>query len=64
MSVRLVDANGRLEPSPPRRLFVVPDAALSHSFAASPDGRRFLFARATGSDHIGVILNWTGAGAR
>jgi len=64
MSVRLVEANGRLDPSPPRRLFVVPDAALSHSFSASPDGQRFLFARATGSDHVGVILNWSGAGER
>jgi len=34
------------------------DEPLSQSFVVSPDGQRFLFARATGSDRVGVILNW------
>jgi Tol biopolymer transport system component len=58
MAVRLVEKNGRLEPSPPQRLFAPSDPALSQSFVVSLDGRRFLFARATGSDRVGVILNW------
>ena len=58
MAVRLDEKGGRLEPSPAVRLFVTPDPAVSQSFVVSPDGQRFLFPRATGSDRIGVILNW------
>ncbi|CAN5855601.1 hypothetical protein BH24ACI5_BH24ACI5_14170 [soil metagenome] len=58
MSVRLQEKEGRLEPSTPARLFTLSDPALSTSFVVAADGQRFLFARATGSDRVSVILNW------
>jgi serine/threonine protein kinase len=64
MSVRLTEKAGQLEPSAPERLFSTTDPALSLSFVASPDTQRFLFARATGSDRISVILNWVTAVAK
>jgi serine/threonine protein kinase len=58
MSVSLTEKDGRLDVSPPQRLFSVADPAISRSFAVTADGRRFLFARATGGDRISVVLNW------
>ncbi len=59
MSVRLAEKDGRLEPSAPQRLFTLADSDVTAPYAVAADGQRFLFARATGSDHISVILNWT-----
>jgi eukaryotic-like serine/threonine-protein kinase len=59
MSTRLMEKGGALEPSAPQQLFSITDPALSLSFEAAPDGQRFLFARALGSDRFSVILNWT-----
>ncbi|MEO6212358.1 MAG: protein kinase [Vicinamibacterales bacterium] len=58
MSVRLSEKDGTLEPSVPQRLFQILDPALNLSFVVAPDAQRFLFARATGSDRVSVILNW------
>ena len=58
-SVRLAEKNGQLEPSAPQPLVSASDPSLSATFAVSPDGQRFLFARAKGSDRFSVILNWT-----
>jgi hypothetical protein len=55
---RVSETSGRLEASAPQRLFAVSDPALSQAFIAAPDGQRFLFARATGTDRISVIQNW------
>jgi eukaryotic-like serine/threonine-protein kinase len=58
MSVRLTENGGVLETSTPQQLFSITDPALSLSFEAAPDGQRFLFTRALGSDRFSVILNW------
>lgn len=58
MSARLGERDGRMEPSVPERLFSLADPSLSTSFAVSADAQRFLFARATGRDHVSLILNW------
>ena len=58
MAARVSETSGRLEASAPQRLFAVSDPALSQAFIAAPDGQRFLFARATGTDRISVIQNW------
>jgi Tol biopolymer transport system component len=59
MSVRLIEKDGRLEPSSPQQLFTLADSDVSAPFAMAADAQRFLFARATGADHISVMLNWT-----
>ena len=58
MAARIVEQGGRVEPATPQRLFALSDSALSQTFVVAPDGQRFLFARATGTDRISVILNW------
>nr|MBA2260261.1 PD40 domain-containing protein [Acidobacteriota bacterium] len=64
MSVRLTEKAGQLEPSPPQRLFSIADPAMGLSFIVAPDAQRFLFARATGSDRVSVILNWASSVAQ
>ena len=59
LAARITETAGRLEASPPQRLFALTDPALSQGFIAAPDGQRFLFARATGTDRVSIIQNWT-----
>jgi eukaryotic-like serine/threonine-protein kinase len=48
-----------LAPSTPQQLFSVdPAAHLFDSFVVAPNGR-FVFGRATGRDHVSLILNWS-----
>jgi Tol biopolymer transport system component len=57
MAVQIRAAGESLEPSTPEPLFSVSDN-FSVGYTVAPDGRRFLFSRATGSDQVSVILNW------
>ena len=58
MSVTVTERDGRIEPAVAQRLFSLADPTLSTSFAVAPDAQRFLFARATGSDQVSLIVNW------
>jgi serine/threonine protein kinase len=56
MAVGVSNQGDRLDASAPQRLFAI-DTSLGPTFEVAGD--RFLFTRATGSDRISVILNWT-----
>jgi hypothetical protein len=59
MEVAVTRTAAGLVASPPHQLFRIdPDWNLLDPFVLASDGR-FLFARAKGRAHVGVLLNWS-----
>jgi WD40 repeat protein len=59
MGVTVTRTAAALTVSAPQQLFTIdPDSQLFDPFVVASNGR-FLFARATGRDHVSVLLNWS-----